>query len=276
MAQTEVMPAVEQQRIGKLGDPCIMVIFGASGDLTRRKLIPALYNLAKNDLLSREFAVIGVSRSPLSHEDFRKKASEDIKQFATDKVDPDIWERFVRGIYYLSGDMGDKDLYLQLKDLLDKVDRDHSTHGNHMYYLATAAEFFGAWIAFSGRGGLSVVSPDGKSTRVLQDESWMAFTWSADSERLFGIRQSDDFKHLTFTSVDVRSRAEHVLGADVRPLPVAFQPVRGLTRVSPTTFLASIARVQSDVWLLEGFDISSGIRDGLGALFFWRRTAPTL
>jgi hypothetical protein len=88
MAQTEVMPAVEQQRIGKLGDPCTMVIFGASGDLTRRKLIPALYNLAKYDLLSREFAVIGVSRSPLSHEDFRGKVSEDIKQFATDKVDP--------------------------------------------------------------------------------------------------------------------------------------------------------------------------------------------
>ena len=120
-----------------------MVIFGASGDLTRRKLIPALYNLAKYDLLSREFAVIGVSRSPLSHEDFRSKVSEDIKQFATDKVDPDIWEWFVRRIYYLSGDMSDKNLYLQLKDLLDKVDRDHSTHGNHMYYLATAADYFG-------------------------------------------------------------------------------------------------------------------------------------
>jgi Tol biopolymer transport system component len=134
----------------------------------------------------------------------------------------------------------------------------------------------GTWIAFSGRGGLSVVSPDGQSTRVLQDESWMAFTWSADSERLFGIRQSDDFKHLTFTSVDVRSGAERVLGADVMPLPVAFQPVRGLTRVSPTTFLASIARVRSDVWLLEGFDIRPGLRDRLGALFFWRGGTPAL
>ena len=66
-----------------------------------------------------------MSRSPLTHEDFRKKVSEDIKQFATDKVDPDIWEWFVRGIYYMSGDMGDKTLYPQLKDLLDKVDNDH-------------------------------------------------------------------------------------------------------------------------------------------------------
>jgi glucose-6-phosphate 1-dehydrogenase len=100
MAQTEAMPAIEQPRISKPADPCAMVIFGASGDLTRRKLIPALYNLAKNDLLSREFAVIGVARSPMSTEDFRKKVSEDIKQFATDKVDADIWEWFVRRMHY--------------------------------------------------------------------------------------------------------------------------------------------------------------------------------
>jgi glucose-6-phosphate 1-dehydrogenase len=142
MDQTDVMPAVEQ-RIGRPGDPCAMVIFGASGDLTRRKLIPALYNLARNQLLSREFAVIGVARSPMSTEDYRKKVSEDIKQFATAKVDPDIWEWFVRRLYYLSGDMGDPKLYLELKDLLDKVDKDHSTHGNHMYYMAASADFFG-------------------------------------------------------------------------------------------------------------------------------------
>ena len=70
-----------------------MVIFGASGDLTRRKLIPALYNLAKNKLLSHDFAVIGVARSPMSSEDYRKRVSEDIQKFATDKVDPEIWER---------------------------------------------------------------------------------------------------------------------------------------------------------------------------------------
>src|SRR5947199_7796263 len=116
MAQTELMTAIEQPRIGKPGDPCTMVIFGASGDLTRRKLIPALYNLAKNQLLSREFAVIGVARSPMSSEDYRKKVSEDIKQFATDKVDADIWEWFILRMHYLSADLTDKNLYLQLKE----------------------------------------------------------------------------------------------------------------------------------------------------------------
>jgi glucose-6-phosphate 1-dehydrogenase len=142
MAQTEVTPVV-QQKVGRLGDPCAMVIFGAAGDLTRRKLIPALYNLAKSELLSREFAVVGVARTKISTEEFRKKATEDIKEFATEKVDPDVWEWFVRRLYYLAGDFGDKNLFLQLKDLLDKVDQDHSTHGNHLYYMATSANYFG-------------------------------------------------------------------------------------------------------------------------------------
>jgi glucose-6-phosphate 1-dehydrogenase len=141
MAQTATMPAT--QRVGKVGDPCAMVIFGAAGDLTRRKLIPALYNLAKNELLSREFSVVGVARAPMSTEDFRKKASEDIKEFGTDVVDPDVWEWFVRRMYYLAGNFNDKNLYPQLKDLLDKADRDHSTHGNHLYYMATGADYFG-------------------------------------------------------------------------------------------------------------------------------------
>ncbi|HUJ94664.1 MAG TPA: hypothetical protein VLW84_05325, partial [Terriglobales bacterium] len=79
MAQTDVATASQPQRIGKLSDPCTMVIFGAGGDLTRRKLIPALYNLAKYQLLSREFAIIGVGRTPLSEEDFRKRISDDLR-----------------------------------------------------------------------------------------------------------------------------------------------------------------------------------------------------
>jgi Tol biopolymer transport system component len=111
----------------------------------------------------------------------------------------------------------------------------------------------GAWIAYNGGGGLSLVSPDGKSKRVLGEQTWLAFAWSADSQRLFGIRQSDDFRHLAFTSVDVRSSVEHVLAANAMALPISSQPVRGFTRVSSTTFLAGIVKVRSNVWLLNGF-----------------------
>jgi Tol biopolymer transport system component len=110
-----------------------------------------------------------------------------------------------------------------------------------------------AWIAYNGRDGLSLVSPDGKSTRLLQDEPWLAFSWSADGRQLFGIRQSDDLRHLTFVSVDIESKAERVLGADFAPIPISGNPVRGFTRASATTFVTALARVRSDVWLLDGF-----------------------
>ena len=92
---------------GEPGDACAMVIFGASGDLTKRKLIPALYNLAKDNLLSREFALTGCARPEMSHEQFRDKCTEELKQFATGQVDPDVWHWFVRRLYYLSGDFSD-------------------------------------------------------------------------------------------------------------------------------------------------------------------------
>jgi hypothetical protein len=110
----------------------------------------------------------------------------------------------------------------------------------------------GAWIAHNARRGLSIVSPDGKSTRAIYDEPWMAFDWSEDSRRLFGLRLSDDSKHLTFASIDITSGAERVYIADMFPLPVAYRPVRGFTRMSATTFLTSIVHVSSDIWLLDG------------------------
>jgi len=129
---------------GKPGDPCVMVIFGVTGDLTKRKLFPALYNLARQDQLSREFAVVGVSRSPLSDEEFRKRVSDDMKQFATGEINPDLWAGFVRKLYYVAGGFDDKDLYPKLSNALKKIDQDHSTHGNYVFYMATAPEYFGS------------------------------------------------------------------------------------------------------------------------------------
>jgi len=129
----------------------------------------------------------------------------------------------------------------------------------------------GAWIAYNGQGGLSAVSPDGKSKRVLSEQNWMAFTWSADGRRLYGIRLSDDFKHLTFTSFDIKSDTEHVLSPNFMPLPVSEQPIRGLTRVSPTTFLTSVVKVRSDVWLLEGFQPAPTTWDRLLSTISFRK-----
>src|SRR5882757_2935738 len=139
-AETNPTPV---SRPGRLADPCVMVIFGVTGDLAKRKLFPALYNLAKQELLSREFAVVGVARSPMSDEDFRKRVTADMKEFATEEIDQDIWEWFVRRLHYVDGEFPDKNLYPKLKSTLERVNQDHATHGNYFFYMATAPDFFG-------------------------------------------------------------------------------------------------------------------------------------
>jgi glucose-6-phosphate 1-dehydrogenase len=132
MAELAEQPkaAAAPPRIGKQGDPCVMVIFGAAGDLTGRMLIPALYNLARAGLLSKEFAVVGVARTQLSNDDFRKRVYDDIKSYCGECVDDSLWEWFSQRFYYFAGDFGDDKLYTNLKDFLMKIDQDHSTHQN--------------------------------------------------------------------------------------------------------------------------------------------------
>src|SRR3989475_11524457 len=154
MPQAEVMRVTQQKRIGKPGARCVMVFLGAAGDLHRRKLIPALYNLAKNELLSREFSVLGVARAKMNTEEFRKKVADDLTEFATGSVDPDLREWFVRRMHYLQGDFKDKNLYSQLKELLEKIDKDHATHGNYFYYLATGSDYFGPIVEQLAEAGL--------------------------------------------------------------------------------------------------------------------------
>jgi len=84
MAELAERPAAANPRVGKQGDPCVMVIFGAAGDLTARLLLPALYNLARVDLLPKEFAVLGVARTQMSDDDCRKSIRDDVKQYCGD------------------------------------------------------------------------------------------------------------------------------------------------------------------------------------------------
>src|SRR5215470_4265181 len=102
------------ERVGRPGDPCVMVIFGASGDLTRRKLLPALYNLAKNQLLSREFAIIGVARDAMSTDDFRAKLRQDLQEFSGVQLDATVGKWLEERMFYITGDFGDAATFQEL------------------------------------------------------------------------------------------------------------------------------------------------------------------
>jgi glucose-6-phosphate 1-dehydrogenase len=120
-----------------------MVIFGAGGDLTRRKLLPALYNLAKDGLLSDSFAVVGIARADLTHDGFREKMREEVPQHLTGAPDPRVWSWLEQRLYYVRGAFDDSATYERLRDALAEVEQRHRTAGNYLYYLATPPSFFG-------------------------------------------------------------------------------------------------------------------------------------
>jgi glucose-6-phosphate 1-dehydrogenase len=157
--------SAEKSTLARAGDPCIMVIFGASGDLTKRKLVPALYNLAKDGLLAQEFALVGYARAGLSSEAFRARIREEIQQFATTEVDPKLWAWFEERIYYVSGGFDDPEGFKKLKTTLEEVDQKHGTKGNVFFYLATAPDFFGPIVKLVQSQGLT--SEDGRWRRVI-------------------------------------------------------------------------------------------------------------
>jgi glucose-6-phosphate 1-dehydrogenase len=154
---------------GRPADPCVMVLCGASGDLTKRKLIPALCNLAKANLLARDFALIGFARDEMTTDAFRQQLSQDIKTFATSPVELELWDWFLRRIYYLSGDFQDPKAYQQLKDLMAQAENEHGTHGNVVYYLAVSPTFFGEIVRQLGAAGL-VHEENGRWRRVVVEK----------------------------------------------------------------------------------------------------------
>jgi glucose-6-phosphate 1-dehydrogenase len=154
---------------GQHASPCVMVIFGASGDLTKRKLIPALCNLAQGKLLSSQFAIIGFSYDSITTEAFRTQLSKDIKEFAPEPVDPKLWDWFLERIYYVQGDFQDSTAYEKLKAQIAAAEKAHSTQGNRFYYLAVSPKFFAPVVKQLGQAGLTQES-DGKWARVIVEK----------------------------------------------------------------------------------------------------------
>src|ERR1700754_2686818 len=130
-------------RLERTAGPCAVIIFGASGDLAKRKLIPALYRLVQERLLPAEFAIVGLARTKMSDEEFREKMKESVLEFSESKsVDEEVWRSFAAGMRYLPSDINKPDDYKNLADLLAEVDRERGTQGNHLFYLSTAPEFY--------------------------------------------------------------------------------------------------------------------------------------
>ncbi len=142
-------------RRGTPGDPCALAIFGASGDLAKRKLVPALLNLKRSGLLRNEFAVLGLATSEMTSEAFRERLTADLHSFAPQDVDSDFWKWLCERTHYAPGNFRAPEAYARLAEGLRTVQEKHGTRGNVLFYLATPPDFFGDIVDRLGEAGLT-------------------------------------------------------------------------------------------------------------------------
>jgi glucose-6-phosphate 1-dehydrogenase len=142
---------LQQQRTP---EPLILVIFGASGDLTKRKLVPSLYQLKKERRLPPEMTIVGVARREWTHDYFREQMKEGIEEFSDGIGSEDLWSDFAEGLYYCSGNMDEVASYEKLKDFLAELDGKRGTRGNRVFYLAVSPNFFAPAINNLGDTGM--------------------------------------------------------------------------------------------------------------------------
>lgn len=148
---------------GKVANPCIFVLFGAAGDLSKRKLVPALFNLVNAKLLPDDFAVMGVSVDELSEEAFRHQVSEFLP---TGNGNADHLAWLHERLFYERGDFGDSDTFARLRERLAGIDVERHTQGNYLFYLATAPKFFAPIVQHLGKASL-LKQEDARWRRVV-------------------------------------------------------------------------------------------------------------
>jgi len=158
-----------KQNKSHVSPPCILVIFGAAGDLTKRKLIPALCNLAADDLLPKQFAIMGFATNDYTTESFRKMLGEEIPKYAAAPVDLKCWDWMAERIYYVRGDFQDAEAYKRLKEQIEQADKIHNTLGNRFFYLAVAPRFFSPIARMLGECGLTK-EENGRWARVIVEK----------------------------------------------------------------------------------------------------------
>jgi len=254
MLDTASVLLTQQPRPGRPGDPCAMVIFGAAGDLTRRKLIPALYNLAKQQLLSREFAIVGLSHGAMTQEQFRQKVTDDLTHYGGTEADHDVIEWFLRRVYYITAEFDNSNMYSQLKDFLGKVEKDHSTHGNCLFYLATAPRFFAPIVEQLAAVGLT--NEDGQHWRRIIIEK--PFGQDLESARVLNqqLLKVADEKQIY--------RIDHYLGKETVQNILAFRFANGI--FEPIWNRRYIDHVQISVSETVGVEQRGSYYDHAGAL----------
>lgn len=190
----------------KTVSPCILVIFGATGDLTARKLIPALYQLCLSGMLPANFVCVGFARRTKTHDMFRSEMKEAITKFARTKpLDENVFNHFASNLYYHQSEFDDHEGYLKLNTFLKELDKKHGTAGNRVFYLSTQSSYFALCVKNLSQSGLLTKAIDSPFQRVI-------------IEKPFGIsyKSSVDLQNELLHYIDESQiyRIDHYLGKE--------------------------------------------------------------
>ena len=196
---------------------CTIVIFGANGDLTKRKLMPALYRLAYDRRLGAGFAVIGTSRTPMSDEQFRANMLDAVRKYSEDTTfDENVWRAFAEGLFYVAGDIGDAELYRKVGERLRQIEESRHTGGNVLFYLSTQPSQYAPAALGIGAAGLG----KGNGWRRLVVEKPFG-------HNLESAQELSDRLHEVFNESDVY-RIDHYLGKETVQNILVFRFANGI------------------------------------------------
>jgi glucose-6-phosphate 1-dehydrogenase len=234
--------------------PAAIVIFGAAGDLTKRKLLPSLYNLRASNLLCDDVAVVGVARTPMDAAAFREKLAGELKEFGTGTLDARLVDWILQRIEYVSGTFEDPSTYTRLGEVLSKLDRERRTRGNYLHYLATAPEYFAAVVEHLGVVGLTS-EENGAWRRVIVEKP---FGRDLDSARALNADLRRTLKEEQIYRID------HYLGKETVQNIMVFRFGNGM--FEPIWNRRYIDNVQISVAEEVGVETRGGYYDTAGCL----------
>lgn len=153
---------------GTTADPCAVILFGASGDLAKRKVLPALYDLAQYNSLGERFSIIGFARTPMTDESFRSMAGEAAKTISeVGPIEPAKWDAFASNLYYCHGDYADQNSFAELAKRLAEIDAEKKLGGNRLFYLSTPPEVYPDIVEQLGRSGLAHPASSNSWVRII-------------------------------------------------------------------------------------------------------------
>ena len=213
-------PLAAGERVRAIPPPTAMVVFGGSGDLAHRKIVPALYNLELHRLLPQNFAFVGTSRSEFSDEEYRADMRKAVEEFSrTQPIQHQVWESFASRLHYIPGSSSDPGTYARVGDLLDRFDREHGTDGNRLFYLSLIPKLFPDTIRGIGKAGLGGRGWDRGSSRVVVEKPF--------GHDLASARELQDLVTTVFPERDV-FRIDHYLGKESVQNIIAFRFANGI------------------------------------------------